>query len=424
MLNRTQAPSHYLLEDFPLKKAQTSYLDNGIPIHIIDVGDQPMLQMQFIFFSGRKYEWTKGQALFTKKMLTEGTKQLSYREIYEQFDQHGAFWNITAGNELFTFEIHTLSKYVQKMIELFRTLVLESIFLPERLSYCQNITLLRRKVHLEKTSYIASQKFQNLLFGENHPYGYTLDEEIISKIERESLFDFYQKNINAAYFEIILAGKIESSHIKKFNDVLSCISINRNSEMLTPDFYSVPGYCFVQKKKAVQSSLIIGRILPFRAGDSDFLPFLILNKILGGYFGSRLMQTIREEKGYTYGIHSSLSFLKENSYWSIQADIKKGKVQETLCEIKRELENLKNILVHEQELYLVKNYTASAYLRSITTPMAIASYFKNLSFFCLPKDYYDTFISKIYSVTDRQIQEVALKYLDFESMVQVVAGHD
>ncbi len=422
MLDRTKAPAYQSLNDFNLHKIDTVVLDNGIPLHLVNMGKQPVVNIQLIFPAGKKYERFRGQAYFIEKMLGEGTKYSSHHQIHEKFDQYGAFWTVATENNLLILEIYVLSKYIEPVLEVCKELLLASIFPKERLRHCQHIALANLKVNLSKTNYLAARKFKHLLLGLNHPYGYTLESKYIQQMNTTKLGNFYENYIQNKCFEILVAGNIQEHHIATINNILGKAAVEENKKAKIPEIISTTGFFSVEKKDALQSSLRIGRILPFTVRHHDFFPFLILNKILGGYFGSRLMQNIREEKGYTYGIHSSLVPFDKGYYFAIGTDVKKEKTDEALAEITKECEKLQLTLVSEEELELVKNYTAGSYLKSINTPVHVASCFKRVRFFNLPDNYYNRFVSNIYRVTSAQIQDAAIKYLQDKDMIKVIAG--
>ena len=188
-----------------------------------------------------------------------------------------------------------------------------------------------------------------------------------------------------------------------------------------PAFKKAEKEFIIKKEDSVQSSIRYGRML-FNHTNQDYFDVYVLNEILGGYFGSRLMQNIREEKGYTYGIHSSVVPMQEGGYFVIGTDVKREFTKYTLVEIEKELQRLIDEPVSDNELLTVKNYMLGSFVGDIQTSFAIADKYKTIYFHGLGYDYYDRFFARIQSITAQDIQAVAKKYLNPSDMSYVVAG--
>jgi zinc protease len=171
----------------------------------------------------------------------------------------------------------------------------------------------------------------------------------------------------------------------------------------------------------VQTSIRIGRHL-FKRKDPDFYKFIVCNEVLGGYFGSRLMKNIREDKGYTYGISSNLAPLKNAGYWAISTDVKKEFAQATLDEIAKEIKLLQTKLVSVDELQTVQNFMAGEFAASLNTPFEIADRVRLMVLENLEPDFYARYISGVRAITPEQIMEMANKYLNFDDLTQVLVG--
>jgi predicted Zn-dependent peptidase len=176
-----------------------------------------------------------------------------------------------------------------------------------------------------------------------------------------------------------------------------------------------------EKKDAVQTSIRIGKKL-FTRNHPDYLKFTVLNETLGGYFGSRLMKNIREEKGLTYGISSQIAPMLQEGYFVIGTDVKKELASKALEEIYNELEKLQNEPVGDEELQTVKNYMIGSYSNSITTPFSLANKFKTLHFNGLSYDYYDNYMTAIQKVNAKDLMQMAKKYFDRTSFTEVLVG--
>ena len=171
----------------------------------------------------------------------------------------------------------------------------------------------------------------------------------------------------------------------------------------------------------MQSSLRLGRLGPNRS-HPDYFAVLVANEVFGGYFGSRLMKNIREEKGYTYGIYSQLTHLQQASYWSIGTDVNREVAEATMNEIGREMALMQQHPVEETELSTAKNYMIGQFAGSLNTPFEIADRHKTRLLAGLPADYYEHFVENVRAVTPEQVQEAARRYLGVENWQQIAIG--
>jgi predicted Zn-dependent peptidase len=165
----------------------------------------------------------------------------------------------------------------------------------------------------------------------------------------------------------------------------------------------------------------MGKFL-FPKNHPDYFEFQVLNTILGDYFGSRLMSNIREDKGYTYGIGTGMMELQLNGYFVIVTEVGKEVTDATLTEIKFEMERLQTELVGEDELTLVKNYMLGQLLKSADGPYAMLDMFNSVDMYGLNLSFYDQAIEKIKHIDAQRIQELAIKYLNWDGFLIVTAG--
>jgi predicted Zn-dependent peptidase len=163
-------------------------------------------------------------------------------------------------------------------------------------------------------------------------------------------------------------------------------------------------------EKGVQGAIRIGRPFPNRH-HPDFKKVLVLNTLFGGYFGSRLMANIREEKGYTYGIHSFLQNHIGDTSWIISTEAGTTVCEAAIKEIYKEMEVLRNEPVNDEELLLVKNYMMGLNLGYLDGPFQVIARWKNLILNDLGADYYYDSINTIKHISKDELQALAETYL-------------
>jgi zinc protease len=423
MLDRTKAPAFQTLQSVHLPKAQTHRLDNGLPLHIVNVGEQPLIRLECIFMAGTWYEPKRAVAQFTIKMLNEGTSTRTSRQISEYVDQFGAFIEFNHGADRISLTVFSLVKYLPEILILVSDVLQDSVFPEKELDNLKIIKAQTLKVNLEKNAYVANAVFRERLFGINHPYGRDLREEDIQQISSDDLKQYYARHIRNRSFDIVLAGQVSDREIQLTNKYLGqhAVTDAENADNKGFTFPSILTPVLVEKPDSVQSTIRMGRKL-FSRSHPDYTRVLVLNEVLGGYFGSRLMKNIREDKGFTYGISSNLVTYQREGYWIIGTDVKKEATRQTIEETLKEINRLKTELVDEAELETVKNYMAGSFAGSLNTAFDIADRFKILYFEGLLPDFYDTYIERIQAVSARELMELANQYLDMNLLQEVVVG--
>jgi predicted Zn-dependent peptidase len=169
----------------------------------------------------------------------------------------------------------------------------------------------------------------------------------------------------------------------------------------------------------VQGAIRIAR--PFyNRHHPDFMKAMVLNTVFGGFFGSRLMSNIREDKGYTYGIHSYVQNHIHESAWMISTDAGKEVCEATIEEVYKEMKLLREELVDDEELLLVRNYLIGTILGDLDGPFQIIGRWKNLILNNLTEDYFYRSIETIKTISAEELRELAKKYLNPEQFYEIV----
>jgi zinc protease len=422
ILDRKIAPAINPIDRFHLPKVETVSFSNGNILHKFALGSQPVVRVEWIFNTGSRIEEKIGTSFFTSKMLAEGTATLTSTEIQEFLAQYGAFLEIHPGNERINITLFCLEKHLADLVPFIKSLLTESIFPEEQLIKMKQIQSQGIQVNQEKTAYLAGVAFRELLFNNNHPYGKHLNLETIVALDHSDLTSFFKNELANKQCDIILTGGFSKEAVtlieKLFGtDVVQKANVKQNMPTLSKPTREI----IIEKEGSVQTTIRYGRIL-FNHTHTDYFDAYVLNEILGGYFGSRLMQNIREEKGYTYGIHSSIVPMQEGGYFVIGTDVKREFTKNTIVEIEKELQLLIDTLVSDNELETVKNYMLGSFVGDIQTPFAIADKYKTIYFHSLGYDYYERFFARIKSITAADIQNVAKKYFTPSEMSYVIAG--
>ncbi len=423
MLDRTQSPDFQAIQEINLPAVQSHHLTNGIPLHLISVNQLPILRMECVFDAGAWYEQVPGSAFFAMKMLSEGTTSRSSAQISEYIDRYGAFLELNSGPDRASVVVYCLTKFLPNVLPLLRDMFTEPTFPQKELDDLRNITLQNLRVNYEKNAYLAGVLFREKLFGYDHPYGRSQRAEAVEQLTRQGVVDFFERVIRNRPFRLILAGQASEDDLLLIDRALGQLP-TRADDLLSAVSTTPPGDdlpVLAEKVDSVQSSIRIGRRL-FTRSHPDFFKMLVTNEILGGYFGSRLMKNIREEKGFTYGISSNMPSFRHDGYFLIGTDVNKENTQQTLDEIRKEIQIMQTEPVSADELETVKNYMAGEFVGSLNTPFEIADRYKVILLDNMPANFLTTYIRNIRAITSDDIMETATRYLSPDSLREVVVG--
>jgi len=423
MLDRSISPDFQTIKEINMPNVKVIDLPNGIPIYIVSVGEQPVIKIEFSFEAGNWQEPDNGISFFTAKMILEGTSNHSASEISEYFDKFGSFIESGQGLDRSNFVVYGLKKHLSSLLPMVQELLNDAIFPENELENFKNIQLQTLRVNFEKTAFIANKTFRRKVFGQLHPYGNSMSVEAIKGINQANLIDFYRNYWQRKPHRIFLSGNIGEKDIKLIEQYFGTQKIGQTfqNKIFSDTTFLKAENILIEKEGAMQSSIRMGKQLMTRK-HPDFFTMLLLNEVLGGYFGSRLMKNIREEKGLTYGISSNLALFGQAGYFVIGTDVKREFTQQTIEEIHKEIKILQTELVVESELETVKNYMVGSFAGSLNTPFEIMDRYKVIISENLPLDFYNNYLPKIQQVSDVMLLEAANRYLVADSFFEIVVG--
>jgi zinc protease len=424
MLDRKSMPSLALESKIEIIHAQNYLLPNGIPVYYVNAGTQDVIKIEIIYRAGSTMQEVPLVAGTTNAMLEEGTSKHTSEEIASLLDYYGSFLETSIQYDYAVVTIYTLGKHLDKALPILEEIIKEPSFPQHEIELYLHNSKQRFLVDEQKVRVLASKNFPALLFGEKHPYGHITKPEEYDNVKREYLESFHKKYYSAGNCAIIVAGKVNDSSLNKIGDYFGKDKAIDKTQKSSQNFELQPAsqkVNFIPKKDAMQSAIKMGKVL-FRKNHPDAIPFQILNTILGGYFGSRLMSNIREDKGYTYGISSSVVFLQHAGYFNIASEVGSDVCEAALTEIYKEINLLCTEPVPGAELQLVKNYLRGNFMRSMDGPFALADRFKHIWLHNMDYSYYENYIKTLSTITSTELMEIANKYLQRESIYELVVG--
>lgn len=422
-LDRTITPDIKDIKRFNIIEAHQEKLHNGIPVYVLDCSDQDIIKIDFMFPAGNWYQSEPLVAFAANNLLLEGTKHKSALEIANILDYYGVMTSCSVDKDNALFSVMALRKHLEKILPLIFEILTEPSFTETELEIFKAKHKQLFQVEQTKVRNLARVKLSQMLYGNNHPYGYSVEVEDFDKLTSQKLGDFFNHFYQLSLCKIIISGKIQRSDMELLDTTFGNIPLSQDT-FINPEFILSPSADkkqLVEKADAVQSALRIGKIL-FNKTHPDYTGIAVLNVILGGYFGSRLMKNIREEKGYTYGISSILVSFIHSGYLTIVSEVGKDVTKEAIAEVYKEIEILRTEKVPEEELERVKNYMLGEMVRMFDGPFAQAESFSSILEYDLNYTYFYNFIEQIKAITADEILALTQKYLNPDDFTQVVAG--
>lgn len=422
ILDRSKAPEFRIPEDFELTPPFQTKFRNGAKVFFNNTPNLDVVKIEVIG-KGRKASLPLSQNLipsFTLALLQEGLKNKSSEEIAEFFDFHASEVKPILSFSHEGLGLLTTKKHLFEVLPVFLELFTEATFPEESLEKRKSQKRLGQKLEKEKTSTRAGQLFRKSLFGPNHPYGVEPEESHIDEITQNRLKFYYQEMLWQD-IEIFICADLTDSEFQLLEECLSGLPNRTESEqLLIPEI--VTNYSWIESREhAVQSSIRMGSF-SIPKSHPDFIGLTVLNTILGGYFGSRLIKNIREDKGHTYGIFSSLAEIGDSEYWVISADVQKAYYQEVIREIYYEINKLVNEPISPDELEAVRNYMIGQMLSRFSSAFDLMDRFRAVHHSGMDFSYYFNKLSYLKSFQAEDLQKLSGIYYKDKSLVEVVVG--
>ncbi len=425
MLNRTQAPSYKTIDTINIIKANHYKFINGIDFYSLSAGSQEIVKIEFIFKAGMYHQSASLIASSTNNLLEFGSKSYNANQISDGIDFYGSFLELHVEQDFAIVSLFSLNKYLKESLKFIEELIKYPTFPDEEFRLYIANKKQNHFINSQKGDVLVRRKFSQLLYGEKHPYGLAVDDTDFERINISEIKEFFSQYYTSNNCTIIASGNLPNSITETLNSFFGEKKWGQTNDLILPKTYLIKTNNqqkhFINKDDAIQSAIRVGRVL-FNKTHPDYFKFQVLNTILGGYFGSRLMANIREDKGYTYGIGSGLVNLVNTGSFFIATEVGNNFTNQTLNEIYKEIKFLREKLVGVDELETVRNYILGQFLRSVDGPFALADKFKSIWEYNLDYSYFDFYFNAIKTVTPNDIIDLANNYLQEKDLLECVVG--
>jgi zinc protease len=422
ILDRSKAPEFRIPEKISLIPPTKNVLANGVPLFYIRTPQIEAVKIEVITAANKRMLVTPKALVpfFSLHMLLEGTKSMKSEELDHFFDHYASEVDVISNFEQSGLSLLTTKKHFSKVLPLFRSLFTEAVFPEKELAKRKSQKELSISLNREQTGARANQLYRKGLFGEDHPFGFIAEEEDVRSVTREDLEHFYAHDFLIRP-EIFVTGNLEDSQLDEIELLFKDLQVVPEDDNMSFSTTLTDQRILEPNEKSVQASIRLGQHL-IPKSHPDYHALTVFNTILGGYFGSRLIKNIREEKGHTYGIYSSIGNLNPSDYWMVMADVQQGYSEAVIEEVYKEIELLKNHPIDHSEQEVIRNYMIGNLLSNFSSPFDLMTRFKNVYHHGLDYDFYEEQLNFIRSFDAEEIMRVGRLYFDRDNMLEVIVG--
>lgn len=424
-LDRTKAPSIKQIAHFSIAKPERMSMPNGMMLNVINSGCEDVVRFDLLIHSGQLEQTQPLQAMFVNRMLREGTSRFTSAEIAEKLDYYGAWLDLSSSANCGFVTLYSLGKYFAKTLDILASMVKESVFPEDKLKIVTDMNKHQFLVNNQRVDVLARKELNRLLFGNEHPLGRFAVLEDYDRIDSDTLKAFYNKHYSSNNCSAYVSGKVTDEVIQCIEQHFGAAPWGNQQKRETTPLYKPhtisTDRVFIEKADALQSSIKLGCFVAERDHE-DYLNLRVLSTVFGGYFGSRLMSNIREDKGYTYGICAGILSYPGCSILGISTEADNIYVEPLIEEIYHEMDRLQNELIPDHELDMVRSYMLGDLCRAYEKAFSLSDAWIYIETSDLDEDFFERSVKSIREVSAKELQRLAQEYFCKENLIEVVAG--
>ncbi|HEX7120095.1 MAG TPA: pitrilysin family protein [Longimicrobiales bacterium] len=416
----------------PLRQRPVSFpefhertLENGARVVIVENHEQPVVSLNLRLMSGAKHDpaGKAGVASFTATLLDKGTTTRTAEQIAESIDFVGGSLGASAGDDWISVGSTVLTEFLDTALVLMSDVVRNPTFPAEELETERTRALSGLQASLGQPQFLAERRFMAEVYG-GHPYGVAETPESLRAITRDDLIAFHRAHFRPGNALFVIAGDVDPDDIvrrleRHFGGWTGDVAAK--AALPTPPERGAREVVFVHKPGAVQAVLRVGHLLP-PATDPDWVVLDVVAQILGGGTTGWFFQTLRQEKGYTYGAYVDAAQRVEPGYFQAWAEVRNEVADSALDEFFRLIERLRAEPVPAADLETAKDYMTGSFPLSIETPQQVAGQVARARLLGLPDDHLATYRDRVAAVTAEDVQRAAREHLHPDRAVVVVVG--
>jgi len=422
MIDRSKVPAIYGFPELLMPAQSVRKLGNGAMLHWYADCSKAIVRI-CLQYEGGMSELGAAEARLIASQLTEGTVDYSAEELADIFDFNGVRLALRASDHHLSLELNVLGSRIADVLPAFRSMIVAPSFPADHLEVAKMQLCAEIQNKRLQAPVVAHQLMMSKLFGEEHPLAHVINEDEVNAIDSNLLADKFRRIVNPAGLHVYVSGAVDAAVLSLIETfVLSLPDSGSYSGLeISAGKQAAAGTYRIPFDRSLQSAIAMGARTIDRSS-SDYIDLRLAVMALGGYFGSRLMTKIREEKGLTYGIYASLSGSYDGAYVTISATCDKSYTDIVVNEIVSELNLLHSNPPQDKELETLRSYAMSSLAEALDTPYSIMGYYTMQTLVGTPDNYFEAQQRAIRALTPGRISSLAAGYLCPSGFSTVIVG--
>lgn len=421
VLDRKTPPPQFPLKFQSIPQPEEVTLSGGQSVMLVKSGKLQVVQVNFLLHTAIGSDDNIAAVRLATRLLSEGTKSMSASAYADAIDTIGGSIEYESTADGLWVTIQCLDRFLGRALELAASALFEPAYTASDFERVKQQVTQQLAVQEQKNAQLAMLRFRSELFA-GHPYEKASTAALVDSLQHHEVLAWYQNKISQAKFTAFVAGANPASAVPLIEQHFGKWSGKTDFKVMPFTMRQTSGTIQVAGPNNLQHSIRMGG-LSLNQKHPDYAALRLANTIFGGYFGSRLMSNIREEKGYTYGINSQIVLQQQAAFMVIGTDVKAEASEDTLAQISLEAKRLQSELVDQDELMTVKNYMLGTYLGSINTAFDVVAKVRSLHVNGLDANYLEGYYCKLMDLTAYDVMRAAQQYLNTDNMLTVVAGY-
>lgn len=423
-LDRSIEPKIHEIQARERVAPEVRKLENGITLNVFDKPDHELVKLTVLLPGGRA-EFGHVLAAATARMLKDGCEGMTAEEVAETIDFNGAEISASVADHHCIVSLFVIRRSLEKVLPLFVRLLTTADYPETAVNAYKRNQIAQLQCEMQTPSFHSNRAVRRQVWGEDHPMYVNITAEALSELDSEKLRNCLHSMLVPDEMQAIMAGAADSEAVRMVSDALGSIHGDATARRIfrpmpeaaapsaDPEFIEVPG--------SLQYAL--SAWLPMVGVDHpDYWPLRLAVHMLGGYFGSRLMLNIREDKGYTYGIGAGAAVRPEGSVILIDCEFDPQYKDGVLKELRAELQRMGSEPADKEEFDRMRLNMAGALATMAETPEGQLGQLAQIKVAQLADDYYQRQWQALQQVTPQQVADVSARYLNPDNLHIVLAG--
>lgn len=421
---RKDAPPVHELSSLELPVLRKESLPNGIPLYILNQGETEVCRLGIFIRGGYSESNTPSVASLAASLMREGSVRYPAENLADLFERNGAWIDTAAHNHYTAIHVYSLNNRFNEVLPGVADMILNPEFSDDVFEIFRENKARSLETDMCKVAVIASRESDRIFYGKDHPMGRIEHPDNIRDINVDEIRNFHSERCNASDITLFLTGKIDEEAIKTVSAGFGSITNDRKpfslSIMLPEGKWDKDVQTF--SLSAANQAAVKMTIPAISRANYDYEMLRVAVCGLGGYFGSRLNTNIREEKGLTYGITSSIIGIDGFGAINISCQCDERYVDTVIREIRYELDRMKSGDYTDDEIARLKRFYMTSLSGILESPFSVMDFYESSFIADIPSDYFTQQLRALENLSPAILREIASKYFHHDEALTVVVG--